>query len=148
MVGDGQRLAATALLDAAKASRRQIFALRRRLTAAADGDRRETIECVERASANHSHVRRHLRRHRPTVLVGTHRGTRPLPNVADHVLEAERRRAPWIATDRYRCPLTGGLCVGGTGRERVAPGIQMRGRLSLIHISEPTRLGMISYAVF
>src|SRR5450759_431731 len=53
-------------------------------------------------------------------------------------------------------PLVDGVGCGpaqrGLGQERgmhaVHPGVQLVQDLSLIHISEPTRLGMISYAVF
>src|SRR5659263_645781 len=48
-----------------------------------------------------------------------------------------------------------GNCLGpdhsrarSTGRAALDPPLLPRSSLSLIHISEPTRLGMISYAVF
>src|SRR5450756_2742465 len=69
----------------------------------------------------------------PVVLIGHSMGARAAFRVAGHpAVAAVAGLAPWLPPEE--------------------PVAQMAGRrvllLSLIHISEPTRLGMISYAVF
>src|SRR5450759_5732262 len=63
----------------------------------------------------------------------------------DRPRSGERRAA-------FRRVRAGGGCVrggaGSSGGRRCDRGDRQAHELSLIHISEPTRLGMISYAVF
>src|SRR5450756_3052107 len=62
-----------------------------------------------------------------------------------------RERVPQCA---FHCPVRAGAEVSGEGERRLrqqlpeVPAAEPEPQLSLIHISEPTRLGMISYAVF
>src|SRR5450759_496123 len=61
---------------------------------------------------------------------------------ARHPGRTDRRRSPGSTATPMRCPAhpRSWPTFAATGRSCI--------RLSLIHISEPTRLGMISYAVF
>src|SRR5450756_1204555 len=71
----------------------------------------------------------------------------------DVYVESQRRTSKYTKEDWKRIQQEGAEIREGLaalmGRSPSDPGVQaLVKRLSLIHISEPTRLGMISYAVF